>query len=191
MHVYSGVFLSLEEIHFLHTMSQYSSMILELHHQTSSPAQLTGSHAVRISSSMKAGTIYPNRSWVAHISEQPTPTAFHSDRDSRGDINLYCTSTDVKFPVGRFCHGCETMDATNTIHTLCVTICEFGWWVYHQYIGPLPACFTMLLKIGHWSYNYYFPSVAPAITANITTEGIATVGHLCVIFYLDWKGSMQ
>ena len=69
--------------------------------------------------------LYPNRSQVAHISERPTPTAFHCDRNNRGEISLYRTATytNVKSPVGQFC--CETKDSDNTTRTLCVTVCEY------------------------------------------------------------------
>ena len=69
------------------------------------------------------GWYFPNQSRVLHLSEQPTPTAFHSDRNNRGGISLYRTSSDIVSPIGQFC--CETMDATSSNHTLCVNVCEY------------------------------------------------------------------
>ena len=86
------------------------------------------------------GWYYPNQSQILHRSEQAPSVAFHSDRDNNGSINLYRTSSNSTSPVGRFC--CETMDATNNNHTLCVTVCEFE--LYSQLISrPLPD-FTVL-----------------------------------------------
>ena len=107
------------------------------------------------------GWYYPNRSRVAHISEQPTPTAFHSDRNNRGEINLYRTSTDINFPIGQFC--CETMDAENTNHTLCVTVGEF-WSIKINLssVAPILVYFSIvfILKAVHVYYaslNECFP----------------------------------
>ena len=109
------------------TIPPYGVMILVTDIGTSSPNQLlctTDRKPCCQGQPQYGGWYYPNRSQVAHISERPTPTAFHSDRNSRGEISLYRTSTDVKSPVGQFC--CEMMDADDTNHTLCVTVCEFG-----------------------------------------------------------------
>lgn len=97
------------------------------------------------------GWYYPNRSRVTHISERPTPTAFHSDRNNRGEINLYRTSTDTYFPVGQFC--CEMMDAENTNHTLCITVGEF-WSINLSSVAPILVYFSMvfILKAVHMYY---------------------------------------
>jgi hypothetical protein len=121
--LYSGVYLSFGG----RIVPSNSTMIIVTDIGTSSPNQLiciSDRKPCCQDQPLYGGWYFPNRNRVAHISERPAPTAFHSDRNSRGEITLYRTSTDVKSPVGQFC--CETMDADNTNHTLCVTVCEFG-----------------------------------------------------------------
>ena len=120
---YSGVYISLVGS----TIPSHDVVIPITDIGTSSPNQLvcvSDRKPCCQDQSQHGGWYYPNQSRVEHISERPTPTAFHSDRNGRGEINLYRTSTEVKSPFGQFC--CETIDTTNTNHTLCVTVCEFG-----------------------------------------------------------------
>ena len=60
---------------------------------------------------------FPNGSQVKHLVEGAT--AFHSNRDNNGNVNLYRVSSDVRSG-GRFC--CEIPDSYDTYHTLCVDI---------------------------------------------------------------------
>ena len=118
---YSGVYLSLGGS----LIPQQGVMILITDIGTSSPNQLICTSDRKPccqDQPQYGGWYYPNQSRVVNLSERPTPTAFHSDRNNHGEINLYRISTDVKSPVGQFC--CETMDATNTNHTLCINVGE-------------------------------------------------------------------
>ena len=65
---------------------------------------------------------FPDGSHVPHISDQPSPTTFYSNRSTNGDVNLYRVNSDVMSLLGQYC--CAIRDATNIDHTLCVNICE-------------------------------------------------------------------
>lgn len=91
---------------------------------TSSPNQLVCTSDRIPCCQDHGGWYFPNKSEVMNISNKPTPTAFHTDRNGNGEVNLYRVNSDVVSPTGYFC--CKTIDATDSNHTLCVYLCKYN-----------------------------------------------------------------
>ena len=62
--------------------------------------------------------IFPNRSYVPGIAQNPT--SFFRNRGDDGTVNLNRLNSDVMMPTGRFC--CVVPDATSVNQTVCANI---------------------------------------------------------------------
>ena len=134
-----------EEVQFLHMMSWYWLLILELRRQTSLSVHLTGSHAVGISPTMEAGTSQIKIKWQTSPSNKPQLHFIVTETvvvKSTCTVHLLMSSLQLGDSVVR-----QWMLLITT--TLCVWLFVSLDDEFIISIGPFPACFTILLKIGH------------------------------------------